>query len=136
MKTITKIAVVTGVALLFTGCAGSTSPQPIFNPNNKHIVFVEGKPYRVPYGTKVSKHIINSKNITRYNNMGFRDCRKGDITWMEVKTKKAASKKSLSEKTDFVLKAVRDGKAGCAAPLPESEHQYYFNHPDNPFNKC
>ncbi len=55
---------------------------------------------------------------------------------MEAKTKEAASKKSLSEEIDLFIKAVRDGKAGCATPLPKSEHQYYFNHPDNPLNKC
>jgi len=130
-----KLFLLASILILFTACSGG-QPEPKYNPNKKVIVFVDGKPYRVPYGTKFSRHIINSESIRRYNNRGFRDCQKGDIAWMEAKTKEAASKKSLSEEIDFFIKAVRDGKAGCAAPLPESEHQYYFNHPDNPLNKC
>ncbi len=123
-----KYMLMSGFVLLITGC---TSNQPSFNPNNKGIVFVEGKPYRVPleasYSTQAFKS-ENDKGVVKLRQAGL-DCRKGDISWisseMRADAQEAAAKGDVSLASSIVIAAPRKGQIGCAHPLSKKEYEYY-----------
>ena len=124
-----KFMTVASLALvLFIGCS---SDQPSFNPNNKGIVVVEGKPYRVPLEANYSTQPFassNDKGVLKGREAGI-DCRKGDISWISSNVQKAAQK--AAEKGDInlaasiILAAPRKGQIGCAHPLSKKEYEYY-----------
>ena len=124
-----KLLAVSSLALvLFIGCS---SNQPTFNPNNKGIVIVEGKPYRVPleanYSTQSFKS-SNDKGVVKGRQAGL-DCRKGDISWISSNVQKAAQeavgKGDVNLAASIVLAAPRKGQIGCAHPLSKKEYEYY-----------
>ncbi len=125
MKTVIKIAI-TVVTLFFVGCA---QPKPNFNPNNKMIVFVEGKPFGIPAGADYSRGLISDKSLKLFQGMGASYCQKGDITWEAngvVKDIEAAMKKNnKSEGKAIYRKAISEGKVGCTSPLSNQEYNYY-----------
>jgi len=114
-------------SLLFIGC---TSNQPAFDPSNKDIKMVEGKPYRVPHGASYSHYAVSNKVIEFYQDIGLSDCQKGDITWEEQKTADAINtvirKGSKSEGKAIYRKAATEGKIGCSSPLSDKEYQSYL----------
>ncbi len=122
MKTVTKIAIAGGVALLFSGCNGSNA-QPAFNPNNKYIVFVEGKSFRVPYGASYNKRIM--KKVTDVEKRT--GCRKGDVAWLTRNQFNKIQATSGQERKSVILNGYRNGQLACAHPLSKQEYQYYMN---------
>jgi len=124
-----KLMAVSGLALvLFNGCS---SNQPTFNPNNKGIVIVEGKPYRVPLEANYSTQPFKSSNergVVKGRQAGL-DCRKGDISWISSNVQKAAQeaaeKGDITLAASIVLTAPRKGQIGCAHPLSKKEYEYY-----------
>ena len=60
MLTLFKIISISVGILLFSGCA-----NPSFNPNSKKIVFVEGKPFRVPYGASYKGNRFRGGRLKR-----------------------------------------------------------------------
>lgn len=131
MKIIIKIVAIIGMALFFTGCA-----QPSFNPNIKHIVYVDGKPFRVPtYDTFYRKHTYNKnlevdkKILNFYRQNGF-ICKEGDLLWAKNSVIEKVMKNFKStgnRKKGYVIisSASKVGKAGCASPLSNQEYQFY-----------
>lgn len=125
-----KITLVIGfVGILFLG--GCVNPS--FNPVNKHIVFVDGKPFRVPNGSSATPHrysrsAIDQERIKIYNQYGM-NCNIGDILWMEnhtaLKAKKEYQTKGKIAGYNYVGIAFRQGKSGCVKPLTPQEFQYY-----------
>ena len=123
-----KIWVAGSALLLLVGCA---SDQPSFNPNNKGIVFVEGKPYRVPLEANYSIQAFKSAEdtgVVKGRNAGL-DCRKGDISWISSEVQKAAqeaaSKGDINKAASIVIAAPKKGQIGCAHPLSKKEYEYY-----------
>ena len=124
-----KFMTVSGLALvLFIGCS---SDQPSFNPNNKGIVIVEGKPYRVPLEANYSTQSFKSENdrgVVKGRKAGI-DCRKGDISWISSNVQKAAQEAAaegdVNLAASIVLAAPKKGQIGCAHPLSKKEYEYY-----------
>ena len=124
-----KLMAISSLALvLFIGCS---SDQPTFNPNNKGIVIVEGKPYRVPLEANYSTQPFrssNDKGVIKGRQAGL-DCRKGDISWISFNVQKAAQeaagKGDVNLAASIVLAAPRKGQIGCAHPLSKKEYEYY-----------
>lgn len=124
-----KLMAVSGLALvLFIGCS---SDQPAFNPNNKGLVIVEGKPYRVPLEANYNAQSFKSANdrgVVKGREAGL-DCRKGDIFWISSEVQKAAQEASLegdmNRAASIVIAAPKKGQVGCAHPLSKKEFEYY-----------
>lgn len=109
-----------GGVLLFSGCGQS---QPSFNPNNKNIVFVEGRPYLVPANTKYTlKSIRNQSEIKEKQRYGVY-CRKGDIVWGSYAFFNALAK-NRAAKNSLLHEAAHSGHMGCANPLSSQQYQY------------
>ncbi len=118
MKTAIKVAAVAGMALLFSGCAGS---QPQFNPNNKSIKFVEGKAFAIPNGAIYKETTL--RKVTKGTG-----CRIGDVPWVTTNTYKSLSAaKTREEKNIAYTNAKRNGHLGCSSPLSNQEYQYVLN---------
>ena len=124
-----KLKLVTGIASLFLiGCA---SDQPSFDPNNKGIVFVEGKPYSIPLDANYNAQSFKSANdrgVVKGREAGL-DCRKGDVFWISTEVQKAAQEASMqgdvNRAASIVISAPRKGQIGCAHPLSQQEYEYY-----------
>jgi hypothetical protein len=81
MKTLTKLLMGIGLTILVSGCV---QPKVPFDPNNKGIAFVDGTPYRVPYGATYMK----TKNTpTNTQNVIKKICRPNDVLWKRTMTK-------------------------------------------------
>jgi hypothetical protein len=124
-----KFMTVSSLALVFLlGCA---SDQPSFNPNNKGLVIVAGKPYRVPLEANHSLVPFKSENaqgVVKGRQAGL-DCRKGDIFWISTEVQKAAQEASLdgdvNRAASIIIAAPRKRQIGCAHPLSNKEYEYY-----------
>ena len=128
-----KILVTSSALLLLVGCA---SDQPSFNPNNKAIVFVEGKPYRVPLEANYSIQTFKSEEdpgVVKGRKAGI-DCRKGDISWISSQVQKAAQEAAAKGDTNLaasiVIAAPKKEQIGCAHPLSKKEYEYYKSKPN------
>jgi len=114
--------------ILFSGCA-----NPSFNPNNKKIVFVEGKPFRVPVGAGHTKHrytsLSNDKEKTNVYNKYDMNCNLGDILWIEKYTAIEGAKIYKAQGKiaayNYASQASRQGKAGCVRPISDQEYSFY-----------
>ena len=121
------IALVGIIALLFGGCA-----QPAFNQNKKHIIFVEGKSFRIPIASNWSRAFMhpeaNKEKIKEYRKQGL-TCKNGDLFWIEYYADK--ERVSLIDSGNkqkgyaFLGKSVRERKAGCAHPMSNQEYHFY-----------
>ena len=134
MKTKAVIAII-GTLFLFTGCI-----QPGFNPNTKRIVFVDGKPFRIPYGAYTNRSPYYNKTrdvaVIRHNNSLGLNCKIGYLGWVEAGiAKKITNATQGLDKNNVELnlkyiepmkrEAIRNGKLGCAHPLSKQEYHYY-----------
>ena len=116
IKNIVKVVTGIGLAVLLSGCV---QPQVPYNPANKGIVFLDGKPYRVPYGTKY----VLLKNNPKI-------CKKGEVLWIEenlFKSKELYENRSDQYWIDFIKKEHQKGRIGCEKPLTDKEYHYYLN---------
>ncbi len=116
------------VLLLLSGC---TSDQPSFNPNNKGLVVVAGKPYIVPVEANYSLEPFksnNDKGVLKGRQAGL-DCRKGDIAWISSEVQKAAQEARLdgdiNRAASIVIAAPKKGQIGCSHPLSRKEYEAY-----------
>jgi len=114
------VAASIGIAFLFVGCSSTSQPQ--FDPNNLEVRNVEGKQYKVPANTSVGTQTLSGeKAIKFYNGIGLTDCKKGDVTWESYDTADAVNVVMRSGSKDggreIYMKAVKEGKVGCASPL-------------------
>lgn len=116
------------VLLLLSGCTGS---EPSFDPNNKGMVVVEGKTYRVPLEANYSLQPFQSeqdKGVVKGRAAGI-DCRKGDIAWIssavQTAAREAASEGDVNRAASIIIGAPRKGQIGCAHPLSKKQVAYY-----------
>jgi len=124
-----KTIVMTSVSLfLLSGCMND---EPSFNPNNKRMVAIAGKPYRVPLETNYSTQPFQSatdNGVIKGREAGL-DCRKGDIFWISTEAQEAARRASLDGDTQraasIIIAAPRKKQIGCAHPLSKKEFEYY-----------
>jgi len=123
MKNIIKIISVGLIlAVVMVGCAQPQAPYK-FNPNNKGIVFVDGKPYRVPYGSQYIK-----VNNTFVKKLGYKiGCKRNSVWWIEENLFKEFQQLRGVDFATLIVQAARNGKTGCVAPLSDKEYQYYLN---------
>ena len=123
MKNIVKkigLGIVLAVAMI--GCAQPQAPFK-FNPNNKGIAFVDGKPYRVPYGTQYAK--ANNKFVKK---TGYKiGCKRNSVWWIEDNLFKEFQQLRGVDFGTLIVQAARNGKTGCVAPLSDKEYQYYLH---------
>ncbi len=123
-----RIVITISASILFTGCA-----NPSFNPNVKKVVFVDGKPFRVPVGANNIRHAYTSSSTDKeklsvYKKNGL-ICRIGDILWIENYTAKEGTKiyKKSGKIAGFtyIAKAAKQGKSGCTRPISNQEYNFY-----------
>ncbi len=121
-----KIVIGIVIVLLLAGCASST-PKPTFNPNKKHIVFKDGKPYRIPDYSIYIK-IEDKQMLGLYNALEL-NCRMGDLVWYE---KSAYNKRNKMIKESgtigygaSLLIAKQNNAIGCSHKLSNQEYEYY-----------
>ena len=124
-----KIGLLIGTGpIILTGCV-----QPQFNPNKKQIIFIEGKPFRVPYSTSnIGYRYTNSaedkERIETYKKEGL-ICRVGDVLWVENSTAKKGleimSSKGKLEAYTYIGKMAREGKSGCVHSMSSQEYSHY-----------
>ncbi len=128
MYNLGKLISMGAAIILLAGCA-----NPSFNPNNKQIVFVEGKPFRIPYGAShTGKRFTNTvesrEKMTSYKREGL-ICNIGDLLWIENYTAKTGVKIYKSEGKlsgyTYIGKASREGKSGCVRPISNQEYSFY-----------
>jgi len=110
------------VGLILSGCVARPIP---FDPQNRAIVFKDGKPYRVPYATYYGIHFTSQYAASHY------DCEYDDVLWVssDDSDREKAKKDSLIH-TNFiawVLLMKKENKAGCVSPLSDREYEYYTN---------
>ena len=123
MKILTKALIGIGIAVLLSGCAGT---QPAFSPGNKGIVFINGKPYLVPYGSKY----VQANDIFLKSGGNKIGCKRNSALWIEgnfFNELTQMKKSNINDKASFYLLAARSGKMGCVPPLSDKEYQYYLN---------
>ena len=134
MKTIIKMAIAMGIVFLFSGCT-----QPKFNPNNKGIMMLDGKTFRIPRGVSYNaKRYGNDQKslaVIKQNRRLGLDCRVGDLGWLEKSISKRAGQMTKGLRIDTTegrrimeplkREAISTGKMGCAHPLTDREYHYY-----------
>jgi len=114
------IAASIGIAFLLVGCSSTSEPQ--FDVNNLEVKKVDGKQYKVPANTSVGTQALSDKKVIKfYNDIGLNHCKKGDVTWETYDTADAVNVVMRSGSKDggkeIYIKAVSEGKVGCASPL-------------------
>ncbi len=111
--------------MLLSGCT-----QPSFDPGNKTIRFVNGKPYAAPYATNQALAPIDSQMAKSLRKYGV-PCSKGDITWISTSYMNSIMKNVNPNDVDGISRVFAKGyakaKAGCAKPLNKQEYQYWMN---------
>jgi hypothetical protein len=108
--------------VIITGCVQPQTPY-TFNPNNKGIIFVDGKPYYVPYGTQ--NRTVTDKFIKMVGNkMG---CKRNSVWWIDDNLVKEFQKMQNVDFNSLILQAARKGRTGCTPPLSDKEYQYYMH---------
>lgn len=114
------IATSIAIAFLFVGCTGNSQPK--FDSNKLEIKVVDGKKYEVPSVTSIGTQALTDKDVIKfYHEIGLPNCKKGDVTWETYETADAVNVVMRSgSKTggkEIYIKAVSEGKVGCASPL-------------------
>lgn len=71
-----KIIGAATAVFIMAGCG-----QPEFNPSNKAIVFKDGKPYAVPYGSYYGGPTIGKDRLDALRANGITSCRYDDVLW-------------------------------------------------------
>ena len=114
------IAASIGIAFLFVGCNSTSQPQ--FDPNKLEVKSVDGKQYKVPANTSIGTQALAEQKVIKfYHDIGLENCKEGDVTWETYETADAVNVVMRSgSKTggkEIYVKAVSEGKVGCASPL-------------------
>ena len=130
MRSIFKIFLNISLLIFLNGCVSSHVP---FNANNKSIVFLEGKPFAIPYGANFLTHTVKKSKSEIIN--GYADymgCKPGSLSWISTDfLKKLDSKKvnalPTEQKYTFWQRVKNIGQAGCAYPLSKEEYYFYLN---------
>lgn len=130
MKHLGKIIGMSVGIILLVGCA-----QPQFNPNDKRIVMVEGKAFRVPKHGIIYNNMAYSKNrkmdveLIKLNRKLGLNCNYGDLNWMTKEVSDTYSKAYRANDMKMVesikIEAIRSGKIGCVRPLSNQEYDFY-----------
>ncbi len=107
-------------ALLLSGCAG----QPQFQPNNKIIGFIKGKPY---YAPAYSAHKTLSKSDAKNLKLLGINCPTGSVLWANPSLVALIDKGTQAEKDYEVKRGFASGNMGCINPLSKQEYQYRLN---------
>ncbi len=126
-----KLRIITTISfsvVLFMGCT-----NPSFNPNVKKVVFVDGKPFRVPVGANNISHAYTSSSTDKEKLLVYKKngliCRIGDILWIENYTAKEGVKtyKKSGKIAGFayIAQAAKQGKAGCTRSISNQEYSFY-----------
>ena len=134
-----------GLLIFLSGCAGT---QPQFNSTNKGVLFLNSKPYAIPYGASYMLLRSNdefSKNMMSILRSAGKKCRYGkSLIWMSPKFKeymgeqikkinrevnkgKMTKEQGLKVIKNTYLQAVSRGLFGCSNPLSDREYKYYMN---------
>ena len=109
-----------GIAFLFIGCNSTSQPQ--FDPNKLEVKNVDEKQYKVPANTSIGTQALEDQKVIKfYHDIGLSNCKEGDVTWETYETADAVNMVMRSgSKTggkEIYVKAVSEGKVGCASPL-------------------
>ncbi len=124
-KLIIGAGMIAGI-LLLSGCTGS-QPQPRkFNPNNKTLEFIDGKPYYAPmYAIAKTMSKKDTKGMKRDTGI---TCSAGSALWFEPSYLKVVENSNSKQDLSRLFKnGFRQGKIGCAKPLSNQEYQYRLN---------
>ena len=104
MIKIKSLVLLFALSIGFIGCG-----QPQFNPNNKSMVFIKGKPYKVPYQTNYSLQPLSKDDIKALRKYGYQYCSEGDIRWVSNKKDKITNPKYLNH-FDSLIPVIIDPK--------------------------
>ena len=104
-------------AILLMGCA-----QPNFDPQDKYVLYANGKAYAIPFGANYNAHIRES-GYRMIRSAGV-ICSNDGISWHE---KRFSKKMNLSRNASQLIKSIRYGYQknlfGCAEPLTKEEYK-------------
>ncbi|MEY3002220.1 MAG: hypothetical protein RLZZ428_595 [Pseudomonadota bacterium] len=137
-KLLLKLSCASLVAVVLSGCV-----KPEFDPYNQGIVFIEGKPYLIPYDSAY-RLINDTKGVI---------CNLGEVRWIEPNTVRTSSEyqkevtlrignkygnvtteQSDAELSEALKSYERDlmtkGLVGCVAPMSNREYEYYRDQED------
>jgi len=88
-----KLIILSIIVLLFTSC-GKQNPKP-FNQNNTGLVFIQGKPYKIPYGVLYQKTTVTNKEAFLFQDQQIRNCTTNHILWYKKFNSKAVKIPSM-----------------------------------------
>ncbi len=103
MKIISYSLSILFVIFILNGCG-----QTQFNPNNKAMVFIKGKPYKVPYQTNYSLQPLSKDNIKALRGYGYQYCSEGNIRW--ISNQKNITNPKYLKHFDSLISVIIDAK--------------------------
>jgi len=98
------------ILLILTGCT-----EPSFDINNRHIQFIGGKPFYIPYYAHYFLSTMSEKSAANFRAAGILHCKEGDVFW------------SITKDPYQVPQLYKEGKANCEHPLSQEEYSYRLN---------
>ncbi len=130
---ITKLAALAVAAIIIIGCSTPPPHTAQLNPN-KGIVFVDGKPYLIPYGSDIVGGDIDGEDIAELKRRKVHhNCRRGDRMWMEAQFRQThmnyykSHKLGKKEVYDMLQTGLLAQRMGCSSALSTTEYDYYNN---------
>ena len=128
MKRLILSILAISILISLSGCSTQRVALP-FDPGNKHIVFLKGIPYYIPYGSMYATTPISEAKIKRWHDIGlFPHAKSGDLWWIEPKQFPSIRGNFANPKIQQnMLNAFRNNLFGYSSPLTDQEYQYYLN---------
>jgi len=115
-----RILLLSITVILINGCT-STSGIAQFNPNNKHIIFKNGKSFYVPYNARYG--IIDTERVLKNASSVVDNCVIGGLVWVSL----SVPKQNPRDEKKFLKELAQRNLIGCSAPLSDREYNHYVN---------
>ena len=103
-----------------------------FDPSNRTIEFLDGKPYRLPYAAFTG--LIADDNFISFVNkyVPNQSCKKGDAIWINPSHYKRKKEYEMTDSKGQVVTNIKwwiegfnNSLIGCTSPMSNQEYGYY-----------
>ena len=117
--TIAKVFLILGISLSFFACA-----KPSFNPNNKAIQFVKGKPYLIPYQTRYFPLTLSMSDVYLFKKKGVAS---GLYQVLWIVPEEFSKLRGVSDDAfhTIVASLIKKNKAGFVSAMTNQEYDFY-----------